>query len=147
MSVGSVYTHYRDKAELVQASARMMLAKRERDIGALAALDSPPDPDELLAHLVAAINPAEARVGVQTWGAATVDPVIHGIVVDTIDRMRAMVRGCVVAHLVKTEGLDPEEAAERAVPIAQRVQALYLAELLNAALQPQTDQPSGEGTS
>ncbi|MFD0448450.1 hypothetical protein ACFQ10_48635 [Streptomyces indonesiensis] len=45
-----------------------MLAKRAAVLGEYAASDAPPDPDELLTRLIAAIDPAEARVGVQTWG-------------------------------------------------------------------------------
>ncbi|MFC5666023.1 TetR/AcrR family transcriptional regulator [Kitasatospora misakiensis] len=134
LSTGSIYAHYRNKADLVQASAQAVLAKRAEVLGDYAASDTPPDPDELLARLVAAINPAEARVGVQTWGEATTNPAIHAIVVDMIDRMRAMVRDCVTAWLVKVERLAPAEARERAHPIADRVQDLYLAQLLLTAL-------------
>ncbi|WNZ11664.1 TetR family transcriptional regulator [Streptomyces sp. 11x1] len=135
LSTGSIYAHYRNKAELVQASAHAVLAKRAEVLGEYAGSDTPPDPDELLARLIAGIDPVEARVGVQTWGEATNNPAIHGIVVDTIDRMRAMVHDSVTAWLVKVEHLESAEAQERATPIAHRVQSLYLAQLLYTALQ------------
>jgi AcrR family transcriptional regulator len=134
LSNGSIYTHYLSKADLVQASAHAVLTKRAEALGGYAASDTPPDPDELLARLIAEIDPAEARVGVQTWGEATTNPAVRAIVVDTIDRMRAMVHDCVMAHLVKVEHLDPAEAQEQVIPIADRVMALYLAELLHTAL-------------
>lgn len=140
LSAGSIYSHYRNKAEVVQAAARAVLAKRAEAIGAYAASDTPPDPDELLARLVDAIDVVEARVGVQTWGEATTDPVIRGIVADTIDQMRAMLLDCVTAWLVKVEHREPAEARERATPIARRVMALYLAELLHAALRAPTEE-------
>ncbi|MHA6758308.1 TetR/AcrR family transcriptional regulator [Streptacidiphilus sp. PAMC 29251] len=135
LSAGSIYTHYRNKADLVQASAHTVLAKRGEALGEYAGSNTPPDPDELLARLIADIDPVEARVGVQTWGEATNNPAIHGIVVDTIDQMRAMVHDSVTAWLVKVQHLEPAEAQERATPIAHRVQSLYLAQLLYTALQ------------
>ncbi|MEV7939258.1 TetR/AcrR family transcriptional regulator [Kitasatospora sp. NPDC088264] len=98
LSTGSIYAHYRSKDDLVRASAHALLAKRAEALGQYAASDSPPDPDELLARLIATIDPAEARVGVQTWGEATTNPAIRAIVADTVDRMRAMVLDCVTAH-------------------------------------------------
>ncbi|MFD5442010.1 TetR/AcrR family transcriptional regulator [Streptomyces tendae] len=135
---GSIYAHYRNKADLVQAAAREMLAKRGGTIGEYAAADVPPDPDELLARLIAAIDPAEARVGVQTWGGATTDPAIRDIIVHATDRMRAMLHDCVTAWLVKVEHHEPTQAREHAAPIAHRVMALYQAELLYTALRTPT---------
>jgi AcrR family transcriptional regulator len=136
LSAGSIYAHYRNKAELVQASARAVLAERAAVIGEWAAGDTPPDPDELLARLITAKDPAAARVAVQTWGEATTDPAIRAIVVDMIEQTRAMLHDCVTAWLIKAHHHDPAEARERAAPIAARVSALYLAELLHAALRP-----------
>lgn len=140
LSAGSIYAHYRNKADLVQAAAREMLAKRGGTIGEYAAADVPPDPDELLSRLIAAIDPAEARVGIQTWGEATTDPIIRDIVVDATDRMRAMLHDCVTAWLVKVEHHEPPQAQERATPIAHRVMALYQAELLYTALRTPTEE-------
>jgi AcrR family transcriptional regulator len=138
LSAGSIYAHYRNKADLVRAAAHEVLAKRADVIGAYAAADTPPGPDELLARLVAAIDPAEARVGVQTWGEASTNPAIHDVVVDMTDRMRAMLHDCVTARLVKVEHLDPAGARERAAPIARRIMALYQAELLYTVLRSPT---------
>ncbi|MFD7586557.1 TetR/AcrR family transcriptional regulator [Kitasatospora sp. NPDC059811] len=66
LSAGSIYAHYRSKADLVHASAHALLAERAEALGEYTASDSPPDPDELLTRLIATIGPAEARVGVQT---------------------------------------------------------------------------------
>ncbi|MCH0564882.1 TetR/AcrR family transcriptional regulator [Streptomyces sp. MUM 2J] len=140
LSAGSIYTHYRNKADLVRAAAREVLARRADVLGEYAAGDVPPGPDELLSRLIAAIDPAEARVGVQTWGEATTDPAIRDIVVDMTDRMRAMVHDCVMAWLVKVEHRAPAEVRERAAPIAHRVMALYQAELLYTALRSPTEE-------
>ncbi|MFE2883924.1 TetR/AcrR family transcriptional regulator [Streptomyces sp. NPDC059272] len=140
LSAGSIYAHYRNKADLVRAAAREVLAKRAEVIGEYAAADAPPDPDELLSLLIAAIDPAEARVGVQTWGEATTNPAIRDIVVDMTDRMRAMLHDCVTAWLVKVEHDEPARARERAAPIAHRVMALYQAELLYTALRTPTEE-------
>jgi AcrR family transcriptional regulator len=140
LSPGSIYTHYRSKADLVRAAAGRALAGRATAIGEWAESDAPPDPDELLARLVAGKDPAAARVAVQTWGEATTDPAIRAIVLDMMQRTRAMLRECVTAWLVKVEHHDPADAAERAIPIAERVSALYLAELLAAGLRPPTEE-------
>ncbi|WP_406430604.1 TetR/AcrR family transcriptional regulator [Streptomyces sp. NBC_00631] len=140
LSAGSIYAHYRNKADLVQAAAREVLAERAKVLGEHAASDTPPDPDELLARLIAAIDPAEARVGVQTWGEATTNPAIRAIVVDMTDRMRGMLHDCISAWLVKVEHHEPTEARKRATPIAHRVMALYQAELLYTALQSPTEE-------
>jgi AcrR family transcriptional regulator len=146
LSAGSIYAHYRNKAELVQASAREALSERAAVIGEWAASDTPPDPDELLSRLVAGKDPAAARVAVQTWGEATTDPAVRAIVVDMIDQTRAMLHDCVTAWLIRVEGHEPAEAGKRAASIAGRVSALYLAALLNAALQPPDDSPGSAGT-
>ncbi len=140
LSTGSIYAHYRNKAELIQAAARATLARRAEVLGEYAQDDSPPDPDELLARMVCVIDPVEARFGVQIWGEATTDHAIGVIVVDMIDRLRAMVHDCVTAWLIKVEGRDPAGAREHATPIARRVMALYLAELLQTALRPPTEE-------
>lgn len=140
LSAGSIYTHYRNKADLVQATAREVLAKRAEVLGEYAASDTPPDPDELLARLIAAIDPAAARVGVQTWSEATTDPAIRDIVVDMTDRLRALLYDCVTAWLVKVEHQEPADARERATAIAHRISALYQAELLYTALQSPTEE-------
>ncbi len=140
LSTGSIYVHYRDKADLVRTAARTVLARRAEVLGTYAAADTPPDPDELFARLVAAIDPAEARVGAQTWGEATTNPDIRDIVVDMTDRMRAMLHDCVTAWLVKVERHEPAAAREQAAPIAHRLMALYQAELLYTALRPPTEE-------
>jgi AcrR family transcriptional regulator len=140
LSTGSIYAHYRSKADLVRDTARAVLAKRAEVLGEYAASDTPPDPDELLARLIAGIDPVHARFGVQTWAEATTDPVIGGIVVDMIDRIRAMLHDCVTAWLVRVEHHEPAEARERATSIAHRVSALYQAELLYAALRSSTEE-------
>lgn len=140
LSAGSIYVHFRNKAELVRAAARDVLARRAETLAEYAAADVPPDPGELLRRLVAAIDPVEARVGVQVWGEATTDVVMGEIVLDMTERMRAMVHECVTAWLVKAEHHQPAEARERAAPTARRVLALYQAELLYTALR----SPGGE---
>jgi AcrR family transcriptional regulator len=140
LSTGSIYAHYRNKAELVQAAARATLAKRAEVLGEYAQDRNPPDPDDLLVRMASVIDPVEARFGVQIWGEATTDSAIGAIVVDMIDRLRLMVHDCVTAWLVKVEGRDPAGAREHAAPIAHRVMALYLAELLRIALRPPTEE-------
>lgn len=136
LSTGSIYAHYRSKAELVQDTARVTLAKRAEVLGEYARADNPPDPDELLARMTSVIDPVEARFGVQIWAEATTDPAIGRIVTDMIERLRLLVHDCTTAWLVKTEGCDPTAAGERAAPVTRRVIALYLAELLQVALRP-----------
>jgi AcrR family transcriptional regulator len=139
LSTGSIYAHYRNKAELVRAAATATLVKRAEVLGQYAREDDPPDPDELLARMVAAIDPVEARVAVQIWGEATTDPAIDAILVDMIDRVQLMVHDCVTAWLVKAEDRGPVGAREDAAPTARRVMSLYLAELLRTALRPATE--------
>ncbi|WP_053733851.1 TetR/AcrR family transcriptional regulator [Nocardia sp. NRRL S-836] len=140
LSTGSIYAHYRSKADLVQAAARATLAKRAEVLGEYARNENPPSPDDLLARMTGAIDPVEARFGVQIWAEATTDPVIGRIVTDMIDQLRAMVHDCTTAWLVKAEGGDPATAREQAAPVAGRVIALYLAALLQAALRPPTEE-------
>ncbi|MEU4744101.1 TetR family transcriptional regulator [Actinosynnema sp. NPDC023658] len=134
LSTGSIYAHYRNKADLIQDSARTALAKHAEVLAGYAAEAVPPDPDELLARLATGLDPAKARFAVQIWGEATTDPAISDIVTDMVDRLREMLRDCVTAWLVGVEGREPSRAAEEAGPIAHRVSALYLAELLHTAL-------------
>ncbi|MBN0042685.1 hypothetical protein JS756_00865 [Streptomyces actuosus] len=134
LSAGSIHAHYRDKADLVRAAAREVLAERADALGEYGAADAPPGPDELLARLIVAIDPAEARVGVRTWGETTTDPAVRDIVVDMTYRMRAMLHDCVAAWLVEVEHHGPPRDREHATPIAHRVMALYQAQLLHTAM-------------
>lgn len=143
LSTGSIYAHYRNKAELIQASACATLEKRADVIGQYAAEPTPPSPDELLARLTSAINPGEAKFGVQIWGEATTDPAIGAIVTAMVDRLRGMIRDCVAAWLIKAEGRGSDEAAVQAVPIARDLMARYLAELLHLALTPSIEETTG----
>jgi len=140
LSTGSIYAHYRNKAELVRASARATLERRAEVLGEYAQQDNPPDPAELLARMTSVIDPVESRFAVQIWGEATTDPAIGVIVVDMIDRLRLMMHDCVTAWLIKVEGRTLAGAREHAAPIAHRVMALYLAELLQTALRPSTEE-------
>jgi AcrR family transcriptional regulator len=146
LSAGSIYAHYRNKADLIQAVARGDLAERAKVLGEHASSDTPPAPDEVLARLIAAIDPLRARLAVQTWGEATTNPAVRDIVVEMTTRMRAMLHDCVTAWLVKVEGHEPAEARERAAPIAHRVMAVYQAELLYTALQSTPGQSPTEET-
>jgi AcrR family transcriptional regulator len=142
LSAGSIYAHYGNKADIVRAAARATLADRAEVLGQYAASDAPPDPGELLARMIAAKDAARARVAVQTWAAATVDPAIREIVTDMTAQMRVLLRDCVTAWLVKVEHHQPAEARELAGPIADQVSARFLAALLHSALQTPTEEPS-----
>jgi len=135
LSAGSIYAHFRNKADLVAAVTREVLDRKGAILEAYAAQNRPPDPDELLTRLADAITPDKARVAVQTWGQATTDPELRDIAVAMFDRMRELLHDYLTSWLVKTEDRDPADARERAVPIARHVMALYQAELLHAALQ------------
>ena len=140
LSAGSIYAHYRSKAELVQAAARKTLTEQGALIGGWAAADEPPGPDEIVARLTAAKDPAAARVAVQTWGEATTDPAVREIVLGMVDEMRGMLHDCVTAWLVKVGHHGRDEAERLAGPITQRVMALHLAGLLRTALQPEPEE-------
>jgi AcrR family transcriptional regulator len=140
LSAGSIYAHYRGKADIVRDTARAALAERAEVLGGYAASHTPPDPDELLARMVAAKDPTQARVAVQIWAEATTDPAIREIVVDMSEQVRAMLQDCVAAWLVKVEHHEPAAARERAGPIAHQVSSRYLAELLFTALRTPTEE-------
>jgi AcrR family transcriptional regulator len=143
LSPGSIYAHYRGKAEIVRAAARTALAEKAEVLGGWATGERPPGPDELLARLVAAKGPTRARVAVQTWAAATVDPAVREVVVDMRQRVRALLRDCVVAWLVQVEGHEPAAADELADPVTDDVVARYQAALLSAALRaPDEEDPA-----
>ncbi|WP_158277835.1 TetR/AcrR family transcriptional regulator [Pseudosporangium ferrugineum] len=131
LSAGSIYAHYRNKADLLQAVARAVLDRHAATLSAYAAESPPPNPDELLARLVTTIDPAYARVGVQTWGAATTDPALREIVTGMVARLRDLLLTCVAAWLSRVGNGDPAEAG----PIVERLMVAYQAQLLRAALQ------------
>jgi AcrR family transcriptional regulator len=134
LSAGSIYAHYQNKAELVQAVAHELLERRVATLNEYAASPQPPSPTELITSLVAAVNPDEARVGIQTWGEATTDPAIRDIVVGMTDRMRDLLRACVEAWLIKVKSCESGDAQARAADLALHLTALYQAHLLRSAL-------------
>src|ERR1700742_4228522 len=103
LSTGSIYAHYRNKAELIQATARAKLAQRADVIGQYAAEPTPTSPDDLLTRLTSAIDPVEAKSGAQIWGEVSTDPGIGAIVTSPVGRLRGMIRDCVTAWLIKSE--------------------------------------------
>ncbi|GAB3432594.1 TetR/AcrR family transcriptional regulator [Flindersiella endophytica] len=135
LSAGSIYSHFRNKADLVAAVTREVLDRKAALLEAYAAQDHPPGPDDLLARLSAAITPEMARVAVQTWGEATTDPALRDLVLAMSAGMRELLHDYLTSWLVRTEGRDPTEARELAGPMAGRVIAQYQAEQLSAALQ------------
>jgi AcrR family transcriptional regulator len=142
LSTGSIYAHYRNKADLVAAVSREVLDRKGTLLEEYAAQDQPPGPDELLARLTGAVTTEKARVAVQTWGAATIDPALRDVVIAMFDGMRDLLHGYLTSWLVKTEGHDPTDARERAIPIARQVMERYQAELLRAALHHDEETPS-----
>ncbi|MGX6600811.1 TetR/AcrR family transcriptional regulator [Micromonosporaceae bacterium Da 78-11] len=133
LSAGSIYSHYRNKAELVQAVAHELLERRVSTLTGYATSSNPPSPAELLARLADGIDPDEARVGVQAWGEATTDPAIREIVVAMTDRMRDLLRVTCEAWLSKTEGPDASEVPARAAVLAAQVMAAYQALIIRSA--------------
>jgi AcrR family transcriptional regulator len=139
LSAGSIYAHYRNKADLVAAVTREVLDRKGAILQAYASQDHPPGPDELLARLAGALTAEKARVAVQTWGEATTDPALRDTVIAMFDGMRELLHDYLTSWLVRTENRDPADARERAIPIAQQVLARYQAELLCAALRDNRD--------
>lgn len=134
LSAGSIYTHYSDKADLVRAVAQELLQRRVDTLTEYAADPHPPSPTELLVRLAAAIDRDEARVALQTWGEATVNPAVRTIVVEMTDRMRDLIRATCEAWLVRVEGYEPGEARTHAIGLARQLMASYQALLIRAAL-------------
>lgn len=134
LSAGSIYSHYRNKAELVAAVAEDALGQKEALLDAYAAREHPPGPDELVELLASTLTPEKARVTVQTWGQATTDPALRALVHAMTNGMRELLRDYLTTWLTGHEGVDPAGARERAEPLAERVYALLQAEMLRTAL-------------
>ena len=138
LSAGSIYAHFANKAELVQAAAQDQLARRTNTLTELAASAAPPSPAQLLRQLASAINADGARVGLQAWGEATTDPVMRDIVVTMTERMRDAVAISCEAWLTKVRKHGSSHARARAFVLADQIMAAYQALLIRSAL---FDQP------
>ncbi|GHJ47674.1 hypothetical protein Cs7R123_50160 [Catellatospora sp. TT07R-123] len=134
LSAGSIYAHYRSKAEIVQAAAQDVLERRLRTLTAAADGAQPPSPAELITRLAAGVERDEARVGLQAWGEATTDPVIRDIVTDMTDRFRDQLQVSCAAWLVAARGREPGEARAGAAILASHLVDVYLAFLFRRAL-------------
>ncbi|MET8114409.1 TetR/AcrR family transcriptional regulator [Streptomyces prasinus] len=143
LSAGSLYAHYPSKAELIQAVARAVIEEHAVRLGTYAAGPNPPGPDELLARMVAGIDRAHARVGVQMWGEATTDEALRSIVTEMTASLRALLHDYVTTWLTRTEHTEPGEAREQATRIVQQIMMSYQAQLLQAALLSEPEPSSG----
>jgi AcrR family transcriptional regulator len=146
LSAGSIYSHYRNKSDLVAAVTREVLDRKAALLEGYASQDRPPGPDDLLARLTDAITPEKARVSVQTWGEATTDSALRDLVMAMFEGLRELLHGYLTSWLVNTENRDPADARERAVPHARQVMALYQAELLRVGLQDKDNADKNEET-
>ncbi|GAA2558966.1 hypothetical protein GCM10010435_32600 [Winogradskya consettensis] len=134
LSAGSIYAHYRNKADLVTAVTGQVLDRKSTVLQEWAAQDPPPHPDELPARLVALMSPEKARVAVQTWAAATVDPGVRAVLAAMFDGLCALLQDYATTWLIKTQDTTRTAAQERAVHMVGPLVAQFQSEILSRAL-------------
>ena len=134
LSAGSIYSHFHNKAELVQAAAQDVIERRVTTMAEFAASAHPPSPEQLLRHLASAIDPADARIGLQVWGQATTDRAMRDIVVAMTVRLRDAIALSCESWLVKVVDEEPGVARARALDQARQLTAAYQALLIRSAL-------------
>jgi AcrR family transcriptional regulator len=93
-SAGLVYRYFRSKDELIAAIAGESLEQLHATVEEAIAAEEPPGTEEVLARLLRALDESDARerlarVAVQVWGEALVNPAIGSIATAGIARLLA----------------------------------------------------------
>lgn len=118
LSAGAIYSNFRDKAELARFMARVLIGDRVRGAADSAGHgDEPPSPTELLTRVLESLERDHVPFGVllQLWAAATVDPQLHDIVMETAGGLRLAMHEGVLRWVAARhpDAADPELLAER----------------------------------
>jgi len=145
LTAGLVYRYFRSKDELIATLAGEALELLHAGVEEAIAAEEPPGTEEVLARLLRTIDELDsregmARVAVQVWGEALVNPAVAAITTAGIARLQEA-----LARLVRTAQeagqLDPE------VDPAYAARALYSilpGFLLQRALDPAVDRAGYE---
>jgi AcrR family transcriptional regulator len=139
LSAGSIYVHYKNKADLVQTVTLEVLQRRVESLSAVAGQDVPPGPDELMALMMGAVSREEAGFGLQVWGEATTDTALRDVFLNMYEQLSSLIEKCCLAWLTKVQGLEAGSATREAGALAAHLMTLYQGRLVRIAL---LDDPS-----
>jgi AcrR family transcriptional regulator len=116
LSAGSIYSHFSSKAEIVQHVARIMVIARGDELAAAVAERSEPlSPTEIIVFIVGALERqgVPKAVLLQIWAEATVDDELHGLILETVGRLRSAYQGAV------RPWLEAQARASRGVKVTE----------------------------
>jgi AcrR family transcriptional regulator len=91
MSAGAIYSHFSGKAEIVQHVARLSVGSKVDELIELARSARPPlGPIEIISFVMEATKEVGIRRALllQVWAEATVEPDLHAVVDQTVERLR-----------------------------------------------------------
>lgn len=145
LTAGLVYRYFRSKDELIATLAGEALELLHAGVAEAIAAEEPPGTEEVLARLLRTLDELDsregmARVAVQVWGEALVNPAVAEITTAGIARLQAALARLVRAAQEAGQ-LDPE------VDPAYAARALYSilpGFLLQRALDPAVDRAGYE---
>jgi AcrR family transcriptional regulator len=92
MSAGAIYSHFGSKAEIAAHVTRLAISSRGDQLHEWAAtLDRRPGPADIVSYMMSAIDAEHVpkKVLLQIWAESTVDDELHGIIVETMGRIRS----------------------------------------------------------
>lgn len=135
LSAGAIYGYYKGKDELLVDLAGRVMRQRRETLDALALLDPVPRPAEAIRTLVAEIPPAWLDSGVlmQFWGFAAGHVEVLTMASGVLADLGSGLGGYLMAWLRST-GMDPAEARERAHDVTPVAAGLLQGYLLQASL-------------
>jgi len=117
LSAGAIYSHFTSKAEIVHYVARLTVGTKVEELIDHARSSEPPlGPIEVITFVMEATKQAGIRRALllQVWAEATVDPELHAVVDQTVDRLRGAFAGAIEPWLRAT-GRATDASSIRAV--------------------------------
>ncbi|MBN9141009.1 MAG: TetR/AcrR family transcriptional regulator [Micrococcales bacterium] len=121
LSAGAIYLQFESKQDIAVAAARIVVEHRQDDLVQRLQREPLPDPDELIGVVMAGLRTElpDQRLLVQLWGEGVVDHAIGEIVLEIMDRLRAVFLPYLAEWAAERRGATPAEAeawAETTLP-------------------------------
>ncbi len=136
LSAGAIYLHFDSKQQIAVAAARAIVGHRQQDMIERLTHDPLPDPDELIAVVMAGLRRElpDSRLLVQLWGEGVVDEDLGGIVVEIMDGLRGIFLPYLTRWAQLRRGLSPDDAAAWAETVLPALLGLAQGYIVQSAI-------------
>jgi len=138
LSAGAIYLHFESKQQIAVAAARAIVGHRQQDMIERLTRDPLPDPDELIAVVMAGLRRElpDSRLLVQLWGEGVIDQDIGRIVLEIMDGLRGIFLPYLARWAQQNRGLSPDVSDAWAEAILPALLGLAQGYIVQSAIFP-----------